>query len=57
MDKKKKTMVYFHNGILCSRMKEGAHTLSHSLGGPEEHYVKLNKLGGERRIRYDLMYN
>ena len=35
-----KTMVYFHNGILCSREKEGAYTLCNGMDGTGEHYVK-----------------
>ena len=35
-------MVYLHNGILCSREKEGAYTLCNSMDGTGEHYVKWN---------------
>ena len=34
------TMVYLHNGILCSREKEGAYTLCNSMDGTGEHYAK-----------------
>ena len=52
-----KTMVYLHNGILCSREKEGAHTLCNSMDGTGEHYAKWNKPGGEGQIPYDLTFN
>ena len=35
-----KTMVYLHNGILCSREKEGAYTLCNSMDGTGEYYAK-----------------
>ena len=35
-----KTMVYLHDGILCSREKEGAYTLCNSMDGTGEHYDK-----------------
>ena len=35
-----KTMVYLHNGILCSREKEGAYTLCNSMHGTGEPYAK-----------------
>ena len=49
-------MVYLHNGILCSREKEGAPTLHDSMDGTEEHYAKCNKPGGEGQIPYDLTF-
>ena len=52
-----KTMVHLHNGILCSRKKEGAPTLCDSVDGAGEHYAKCNKPGGERQIPYDLTFN
>ena len=51
-----KTMVYLHNGILCSRKKEGAPTLCNSMDGTGEHYAKWNKPGGEGQIPYDLTF-
>ena len=51
-----KTMVHLHNGILCSRKKEGAPTLWDSMDGTGKHYTKWNKQGGEREIPYDLTY-
>ena len=51
-----KTVVHLHNGILCSREKEGAPTLCDSMDGSGEHYAKWNKPGGERQIPYDLTY-
>ena len=51
-----RTMVHLHNGILCSREKEGAPTLCDSMDGPGEHYAKWNKLDDERQIPYDLTY-
>ena len=36
----KRTMVYLHSGILCSRKKEGAPTLWDSMDGTGEHYAK-----------------
>ena len=41
-------MVHLHNGILCSRKKEGAPTPWDSTDGTGEHYAKQNKLGSER---------
>ena len=52
-----KTMVHLHNGILCSRKKEGAPTLSNSMDGTGEHYANWNKPGNERQIPYDLTFN
>ena len=49
-------MVHLHNGILCSRKKEGAPTLHDSMDGTGKHYAKRNKPGGERQIPYDLTY-
>ena len=49
-----KTMVHLHNGILCSREKEGAPTLCDSMDGTGEHYAKWNKPGSERQILFDL---
>ena len=37
-----KTMVHLHNGILCSREKEGAYTLCNGMDGTGEHYVKIS---------------
>ena len=50
-------MVHLHNGILCSREKEGAYTLCNSMDGTGEHYAKSNKPGGEGQIPYDLTFN
>ena len=36
----KMCMVHLHNGILCSREKEGAYTLCNSIDGPGEYYAK-----------------
>ena len=36
----KKTALHLHNGILCSRKKEGAPTLHNSMDGTGEHYAK-----------------
>ena len=35
-----KQLVHLHNGILCSRQKEGAPTLRNSMDGTGEHYAK-----------------
>ena len=51
------TMVHLHNGILCSRKKEGAYTLCNSMDGTGEHYTKWNKPGSEGQIPYDLTFN
>ena len=50
-------MVHLHNGILCSRKKEGAATLHNSMDGTGEHYAKRSRPGGERQISYDLTFN
>ena len=52
-----KTIVHLHNGILCSREKEGAPTLSNNMDRTGEHYTKWNKPGDERQIPYDLTIN
>ena len=52
-----KTMVHLHNGILCSRKKEGAPTLCDTMDGTGEHYAKWNNPGSERQIPYDLTFN
>ena len=53
----RKTVVHLHNGLLCSRKKEGAPTLWDSMDGTGEHYAKWNKLDSERQIPYDLTFN
>ena len=52
-----KTIAHLHNGILCSREKEGAYTLCNSMDGTGEHYAKWNKPGGEGQIPYDVTFN
>ena len=52
-----KTMVHLHNGILCSKEKEGAYTLCNSMDGTGEHYAKWNKPDIEGQIPYDLTFN
>ena len=49
-------MVHLHNGILCSKKKEGAPTLHDSMDGSGEHHAKWNKPGGRRQMPYDLAY-
>ena len=49
-----KTMLHLHNGILCSRKKEGAPTLHNNMDGTGEHYAKWNKPRGEKEIPCDL---
>ena len=51
-----KKLVHLHNGILCSRKKEGSPTLCESIDGTGEYYAKQNKPGGQRQIPYDLTY-
>ena len=51
-----KTIVHLHNGILCSRKKEGAPTLCHSMDGTGGHHAKVNKPGSELQIPYDLTF-
>ena len=45
-------MVHLHNGILCSRKKEGAPTFATA-------WMKLESImpGGEGQIPYDLTFN
>ena len=50
-------MVHLHNGILCSREKEGAYTLCDSMDETGKHYAKRSKPGCERQIPYDLTFN
>ena len=47
----KKLLKYLHDGILCSREKEGAPTLCYSMDGTGEHYAKWNKPGSKRQIQ------
>ena len=35
-----RTMVHLHNGILCSREKEGVYTIYNGMDGTGEHYAK-----------------
>ena len=51
-----KKLVHLHNGILCSKNKEGMPTLCNSMDGTGEHYAKRNKPGGEGQIPYDLTF-
>ena len=51
-----KKLVHLHNGIMCSRKKEGAPTLCNSMDGTRECYAKWGKPGSERQIPYDLTY-
>ena len=51
-----KMMVHLHNGILCSRKKEGAPTLCDSIDGSGEHYARWDKPGGNKQIPYNLSY-
>ena len=51
-----KTMVHLHNGILCSRDKEGTPALCDSMDRTGKHYAKRNKPGGEGQIPYDLTF-
>ena len=50
------TRVHLQNVILCSREKEGAHTLWDSMDGTGEHYAKGKKPGSEQQISYDLTF-
>ena len=50
-------MVHLHNGIVCTRKKEGAPTLCDSMDGPGEHCAKGNKLGGQGQILHDITFN
>ena len=52
-----KTMVHLHNGILCSREKEGTPTLWDNMGGTGEHYANWSKTGGKGQTPYDLTFN
>ena len=49
-------MVHLHNGMLCSRKKEGVPTLCNSMEGTGEVYAKWNKPDSEGQIPYDLTY-
>ena len=41
-------MVHLHNGIICSREKEGAYTISDSMDGTREHNAKWNKVVSDK---------
>ena len=45
-----KKLLHLHNGILCSREKEGAPTLCDSMDGAGELYAKRNKPDSAREI-------
>ena len=45
-----KTVLHLHNGILCSREKEGTPTFCDSMDGTGEYCAKWNKPVGERQI-------
>ena len=49
-------MVHLHDGILCSRKKEGAPTLCNNMDGTGKYYAKWTKLVGERQTAYGLIY-
>ena len=49
-----KSMVHLHQGILCSREKEGAPTLWDSMNGTGEHYAKWNKQKSKQNITRDI---
>ena len=49
-------MVHLHDGILCSKKKEGTFTLCYNVDGTGKHYAKWNKPGSEKQISYDLTY-
>ena len=50
-------MIHLHNGIPCSRQKEGAYTLCDIMDGIGEHYAKQNKPGSDKQIPYGLTFN
>ena len=52
----KTKLVYLHNGISCSREKEGTPILCDSMDGTGGYYAKWIKPGGERQMSYDLTY-
>ena len=45
-----------HNGILLACKEEGNLMLYDSMGGPREHYAKLNKPVSERPLLYDFTH-
>ena len=49
-----KTVVHLHNGMLCSRKKEGTPTFYDSVVRNGDYYAKQSKPVGERQIPYDL---
>ena len=49
-----KSRAHLHNGILCSRKKEGAAALHCSMDGTGEHYAEWNKPVSEIQIPYNL---
>ena len=51
-----KKLVCSHNGILCTRKKEGAPTFWNSMDGTGHYYAKWNKPVSERQIPHDLIY-
>ena len=52
-----KKLLHLHNGILCSRKKEGSTTLHDSMNGTGERFAKWNDPGSERQIPYDLTFS
>ena len=49
-------MVHLHNGIVCSREKEGIFTFCNTMDETGDYYAKENRTAGERQILYDLTY-
>ena len=52
----KENVVYIHNGILFSHIKEGNSASCDNMEGPGEHYAKWNEPDRETQILYDLTY-
>ena len=54
---KVKNHIHLHNGILCSRKKEGASTLCNNMDGTGKHCAKRNRPGRERQLPDDVTFN
>ena len=49
-------MVYIHNGILLSHIKEQNNVICSNMDGTRDSHTKLSKSERERQIPYDITY-
>ena len=49
-------MVYIHNGILLSHIKEWNNAICSNMDGPRDYHTEWSKSDRERQILYDITY-